>query len=122
MTKQEYIDKLSELRAEVLALVEAMSDEQISRPTGEGKWSIKDTLGHLAAWEGEAVNAFEQKARGERPTIGDIKDFDAWNEVQSGKRKDCSPEQVRQELKGNRDRLLEIVGNIPEDERIWAPE
>ncbi|HVF90720.1 MAG TPA: DinB family protein [Blastocatellia bacterium] len=122
MTKQEYVEKLSELRARVWASVEAMSDEQMSSPMGEGKWSVKDTLGHLAAWEGETVNAFEQKARGERPTIADIKDFNAWNEVESGKRKDWSPEQIREELKSNRERLLEIVGNIPEDEKIWAPE
>jgi uncharacterized damage-inducible protein DinB len=122
MTKQEYIETLSEGRARVWALIEGLSDERLSEPMGDGKWSIKDTLGHLAAWEGEAVRAFEQKARGERPTIGDIKDFDAWNEVESGKRKDWSPEQIRQELRSNRDRLLEIVGNLPEDEKVWAPE
>ncbi|HYP25325.1 MAG TPA: DinB family protein [Blastocatellia bacterium] len=120
MTKQEYIEKLSEYRARVWDAVEGLNDEQLSEPMGEGKWSIKDTLGHLAAWEGEAVHAFEQKARGERPTIGDITDFDAWNEVESGKRKDWSPDQIRQELKGNRDRLMEIVAGIPEDEKIWA--
>ena len=32
----------------------------------EGKWSIKDILGHLAAWEGEVVKGFRQKANGER--------------------------------------------------------
>ncbi len=122
MTKQEYIERLSEGRALIWATIEGLSDEQLSEPMGDGKWSVKDTLGHLAAWEGEGVKAFEQKARGERPTIGDIKDFDAWNEVESTKRKDWSAEQIRQELKSNHDRLLEIVRNLPEDEKVWAPE
>ena len=122
MTKQEYIEKLSEGRALIQSSVEGLNDEQLSEPMGEGKWSIKETLGHLAAWEGAVVNAFEQKARGERPTIGDIKDFDAWNEVESGKRKGWSSDQIRQELKSNRDRLMEIVGSLPEDEKVWAPD
>ena len=57
----------------------------------EGKWSIKDTLGHVAAWEGEVVRGFEQKAKGERPSIGDIKDFDIFNAAES-QRKDASIE------------------------------
>lgn len=122
MTKQEYIERLSEYRAGIVALVEGLSDEQLSEPMGEGKWSIKDTLGHLAAWEGETVKAFEQKARGERPTIGDITDYHGWNEVESGKRKEWSADQIRQEFKSNRERLMEIVRQIPEDEKIWAPE
>ena len=122
MTKQEYIDKLVEYREGVWASVDGLSDEQLSEPMGEDKWSIKDTLGHLAAWEGEAVHAFEQKERGERPTIGDITDYDAWNEVESGKRKDWSADQIRQELRSNRERLMEIVAGLPEDEKIWAPE
>jgi uncharacterized damage-inducible protein DinB len=122
MTKREYIEKLSECRADVRALVDGLSDEQLSEPMGEGKWSVKDTLGHIAAWEGETVKAFEQKARGERPTIGDITDFNAWNEVESGKRKEWSADQIREELRRNGERLMEVVGSIPEDEKIWAPE
>jgi uncharacterized damage-inducible protein DinB len=120
MIKQDYIDKLTAERQKVLSTVEGLSDEEMARPMAEGKWSIKDTLGHLAAWEGEAVRAFEQKARGERPTIGDITDFDAWNEVEAGKRKDRTAEEIRQEMTGNRERLLAILNDLPDEGNVWA--
>ena len=122
MTKHEYIEKLNEQRVNVLKAVEGLNDDELCRPMAQGKWSFKDTLGHLAAWEGEVINAFEQKARGERPTIGDIADFDAWNGVEAGKRKDRSPEEIRCELQNARTRLLAIVNGLPDSGEVWAPE
>ena len=122
MTKQEYLEKLNEQRVNVLKAVEGLTDDELCRPMAEGKWSFKDTLGHLAAWEGEVINAFEQKARGERPTIGNITDFDAWNGVEAGKRKDRSPEEIRSELQNARVRVLEIVNALPDAGQVWEPE
>jgi uncharacterized damage-inducible protein DinB len=122
MIKQEYIEKLTAERQNVLSAVEGLNDEELSQPMAEGKWSVKDTLGHLAAWEGEAIRAFEQKARGERPTIGDITDFNAWNEVESAKRKDRTAEEIRREIAGNRERLLAILNDLPDEGNVWAPE
>ncbi|HEU4389337.1 MAG TPA: DinB family protein, partial [Blastocatellia bacterium] len=98
MVKQQFIEKLVNQRLNVLKAAEGLSDQELSKPMGEGKWSVKDMLGHLAAWEGEVVRAFEQKASGQRPTIGDIKDFDSWNSVEAGKRRDRTPDQIRNEL------------------------
>ena len=79
MNKHQFIEKLIEERRNVLKAIEGVTDAEFCKPMAAGKWSIKDTLGHLTAWEAEVINAFEQKARGQRPTIGDIKDYDAWN-------------------------------------------
>ncbi|PYP88271.1 MAG: hypothetical protein DMF61_06665 [Blastocatellia bacterium AA13] len=122
MDKHAIIEKLLEERQNVLKAIEGISDDEMNEPMGEGKWSVKDTLGHLAAWEGEVVNAFEQKARGERPTVGDIKDYDSWNSAQAAKRKDKSVEEIREEFNETRKKLLTIVNDLPEDENLWAPE
>src|SRR5215470_6064182 len=122
MIKHEYVEKLLAERQNVLKSVEGLNDEELTRPMGEDKWSIKDTLGHLAAWEGEVVKAFEQKARGERPTIGEITDFDSWNKVEAGKRKDLSVDEIRRELNDTRKRLLTVLSALPEDGDAWAPE
>ena len=122
MTKREYIEKLNEERLNVLKACEGLADDELSKPMGEGKWSVKDTLGHLAAWEGEVVKAFEQKARGERPTIGDISDYNAWNGVQAANRKDLSPAEIRREFHDNRARLMTIVSELPDDAKVWDPE
>ncbi len=122
MDKQEYIEKLLTERQNVMRALEGMSDEEMSQPMQEGKWSYKDVLGHLAAWEGEVVKAFEQKARGERPTIGQITDFNAWNKVEADKRKDRTPEENRHELYEVRKRLLAILTDLPDDSGLWSPE
>lgn len=122
MVKQEYIDKLLTERLNVLKATEGLTDVEMCEQMGEGKWSIKDTLGHLAAWEGEVVRAFEQKARGERPTIGDIKDFDSWNSVEAAKRKDRSVEDIRNEINETRKRLLTILNDLPDEGDVWSPQ
>ncbi|MCI0485362.1 MAG: DinB family protein [Blastocatellia bacterium] len=121
MDKQEYIEKLNTERQNFMKTIEGLSDEEMCEPMGEDKWAIRDVLGHLAAWEGEAVKAFEQKASGQRPTIGDIKDFDAWNKVEADKRKDRSLEENRQEFFETRKRFLTILNDLPEDEKTWDP-
>jgi uncharacterized protein (TIGR03083 family) len=122
MNKQEYIERLVEERQNVMKALEGLSDEQMSRPMAEGKWSVRDVLGHLAAWENEVVKAFEQKARGQRPTIADITDYDSWNAAEAEKRKYKSVEDIRHELKQTRKRLLTILNDLPEDESTWSPE
>src|SRR5262249_53138896 len=82
----------------------------------------KDTLGHLAAWEGEVVKGFRQKANGERPSIGDIKDYDPWNAVEAAKRKDWSADEIHAELTNNRNDLLAIIQDFPADDaKVWDP-
>lgn len=122
MDKHALIEKLLEERQNVLKAIEGISDDEMQEPMAEGKWSVKDTLGHLAAWEGEVVKAFEQKARGERPTIGNITDYDSWNKEQAAKRKDKSVEEIREELNETRKKLLTIVNDLPENEKLWSPE
>jgi uncharacterized damage-inducible protein DinB len=122
MTKQDFIDGLNLQRSNTLKAIDGLSDEEISRPMAEGKWSIKDTLGHLAAWEGEVVKGFRQKANGERPSISDIKEYDPWNATETAKRKDLSADEIRAELMENRENLLSIVQAFPEDdEKVWDP-
>jgi uncharacterized damage-inducible protein DinB len=118
--KQEFIQRLIDERLNVMKAIEGLDDDELCKPLAEGKWSAKDTLGHLAAWEGEVVNAFAQKARGEKPTIGNITDFNSWNGVQSEKRKDASPEEVRNELNETRKRLLTFLDALPDEGDVWS--
>jgi uncharacterized damage-inducible protein DinB len=122
LIKQNYIENLNAARKTMINATDGLTEEELCRPMAEGKWSIKDTLGHLAAWEGEVVKAFEQKARGERPTIGDIKDFDSWNEVQAAERRSRSLAEIKREFMETRERLLAIVNGFPDDGDLWSPE
>ena len=122
MNKQEFIEKLTEERANVLKAIEGVSDVELVQPMAEGKWSIKDTLGHLTAWEAAVINAFEQKARGERPTMPNLENLDAWNAEQAAKREGKSADEVRHEFNESRKRLLTIVSGLADDEGLWSPE
>jgi hypothetical protein len=50
-TKPYMMEEMAKSRRELEALVESLSDEQLTRPGKDGGWSVKDHLAHLAMWE-----------------------------------------------------------------------
>lgn len=65
MTRRGGIRILERGRADVSALFARLSPRQMNRSgIGGGRWSPKDLVGHLAAWEGFAVEALRDWERG----------------------------------------------------------
>jgi len=57
-TRRQAIRILQRGRAEVLSLIDGLPTRQMNRPgIGRGRWSPKDLIGHLATWEGFALEA-----------------------------------------------------------------
>ena len=54
MRKGELLDRLAEERANLLRAIEGLEEGEMNLPGAEGEWSVKDLLGHIAAWEREA--------------------------------------------------------------------
>lgn len=64
-TRREAIRILERERAEVQALIGDLPPRAVTRPgIGRGAWSPKDLIGHLATWEGFALEALDHWDRG----------------------------------------------------------
>jgi len=69
-SRAEAIELLEHGRAATDALLERVPRNRWSTPgLGGGDWSPKDLIGHLASWEGFALEALEAWDRGERAEI-----------------------------------------------------
>lgn len=84
MPKDELIADLQAARARLLDALDGLTEDQMLRPGAVGVWSVKDTLGHLVAWEAELVTTLSRldQYRRRAPTIMAIEDIDEWNEEQ----------------------------------------
>ncbi len=51
MNKAELLDKIRSEHQRLERLVQPMGDEEMTAPGVVGKWSVKDVLAHISAWE-----------------------------------------------------------------------
>ncbi|MFB0533819.1 MAG: DinB family protein, partial [Anaerolineae bacterium] len=70
---QTLIAKLAATREEILQTVEGLDEKALTWQPGDGRWSIKETLAHLASAEGSHRQVAQDIAAGQ--TV-DVPDFD----------------------------------------------
>ena len=51
-------DDLRQGHMKILEAIEGLSAEEMTQEDSIGKWSVRDTLLHIAMWDGEAIKAF----------------------------------------------------------------
>ena len=82
LTRPQVRDSLARERAKLLAALEGLSEEEMASPCAVGRWSVRDVLAHILAWEDEAVTRLDLLAA-ERPQdiarITDDEELEAWN-------------------------------------------
>jgi len=62
MDKSTLIENIRSQRAALDAVVARLSDDDMQAPILEDGWSIKDTLAHIAWWEGSCASWIENRA------------------------------------------------------------
>ena len=69
--RSEAVETLRQGQAAVDALLTALSPAEMERSAtiGDGDWSAKDLIGHLASWEGLALLSLKEWRRGEIPWV-----------------------------------------------------
>ena len=83
MKKQEVLDEIRRVRADLLDAIDGLPDDAMLRPGVVGVWSVKDLLAHLTVWESELITALSQLDRPNRvPEIVEIEDIDEFNAEQ----------------------------------------
>jgi len=114
MGKTDFLARLDADRLRLLASIDGLSAEEMTASLAVDDWTVKDILGHIAAWEWEAVRVMEQISSGQRPDLMDISDFDAWNAVQSAGWRERTLDEVLAELHASRTALTEAISQLEE--------
>ena len=85
----------------------------------QGRWSVKDMLGHIAGWHREMVPALERLAHGEKPTPEgvDYSDPDPWNARFVEARQGMTPVQVEADLEDSFAAFRQALLLVPEPRR-----
>ncbi len=51
-------DEMRKMHADVLAAIDGMTEDELTKPETIGKWSARDVLLHMSLWDGEAIKGF----------------------------------------------------------------
>jgi uncharacterized damage-inducible protein DinB len=115
-TTSDLLENLAASRARLLARFAGLDDEQLARKGTVGTWSIKDTLGHVAAWERMVVGFLPQwLATGKAPEVLEVMEEhgdDAANAVGVAERAALTPREQLAELEWARARLVDYIQTL----------
>ena len=105
---QTLIDKLAVAREEILQTMEGLDEGALIWQPGNGRWSIKETLAHLASAEGSHRQVAQAIAAGQTWDVPDF-DLDTWNASQVAKRRQRSIDEILEEMAAERQRTLSAL-------------
>jgi uncharacterized damage-inducible protein DinB len=111
---QTLIDKLAAAREEILQTIESLDEGTLTWQPGDGRWSIKETLAHLASAEGSHRQVAQDIAAGQTMDVPDF-DLDAWNAARVAERRQRSIDEIMEEMAAERQRTLSALQDL-EDE------
>ena len=111
---QALIDKLASARGEILQTIEGLDGEALTWQPGDDRWSIKETLAHLASAEGSHRQVAQAIAVGQTVDVPDF-DLDAWNAARVAERRQRSTDEILEEMAAERQRTLSALQDL-EDE------
>ena len=122
-TKAEVLELIRNAHDELEQAIGPMTDEQISAPTGDSVWSIKDHLAHITAWERVLLRShiegqpYAQAVEGNEPlpqfnTVDEIND---WFYQQS---KDKSLADVRANFQNMYQDVIATIEQVSETELL----
>jgi len=108
---QTLINKLAATREEILQAIEGLDEGTLTWRPGDGRWSIKETLAHLASAEGSHRQVAQAIAAGQTVDVPDF-DLDAWNAAQVAKRRQRSIDEILEEMAVERQRTLNALQDL----------
>jgi hypothetical protein len=135
LTRAQVRDSLARERAKLLAALDGLSEEEMARPAAVGRWSVRDVLAHILAWEEEAVTRLDLLAA-DRPQdfapIVDEEELEAWNARAHRRYTGLALAEVMRRLTDVQGRILAGLDSLSEERlgtdagpvpvRNWLPE
>jgi len=120
MRRGELLERLAEERANLLWAIEGLEEEEMTLPGVEGEWSVKDLLGHIAAWEREARLVAQKIAEEDAPCfdyqIDPRDEWREWNAREVEKRRGLPLSDILEELTAEHEKFKEMVEGLGEEQ------
>ncbi len=112
-TAREMLALLESTRRETTALLSSLGPERVIH-TDERAWTVRDILGHIAVWDGEAARSLQAFAEGaEYVCIASESDYDAYNGPAADERHTWSMDEVWAEYEAAHEELGRVVKAMP---------
>ncbi len=106
---------LQRTRRMTRAALEPLDPEAVVHDVGP-PWQVRDVLGHLGVWNGEAARSLEAHASGgEYTCIASAGHYDAYNEQAAIERRAWPIAEVWAEYEATHDRLEAAIATMPPD-------
>lgn len=115
--RRRVLQDLERERNQLIRNVETCRIRDIERPF-IGEWSLKDVVGHVASWEAEVVHSIRQLGAGLHAELLDFDParVDEWNQDHVERKRSLTFWDVFEQLKAGRQRLLEEVAKLSDEE------
>ena len=111
---QTLIEKLASARGEILQTIEGLDEGALTWQPGDGRWSIKETLAHLASAEGSHRQVAQAIAVGQTVDVPDF-DLDAWNVARVAERRQRSTDEILEEMAAERQHTLSAFQDLGDE-------
>ncbi len=106
-------ERLEAARAELLAAVGALTEEDLARPAGhESDWTAKDLIGHVAYAEGSMLPMIQRPLAGQAHQIPPDFDLDRWNDSRVRRAKEQPVAALLDRLVESRRELLALLDGM----------
>lgn len=116
MRRDEAITQLRAARKNLLESIAGLTEADLTRASAVKKWTIKDVLAYLAAWDEETVRVIQAFSMQADPlyaySISDRNNFAAWNEEQVAQRRERTFVQVLAEFESARRDLIQVLEGL----------
>ncbi len=112
-TRRLMLALLDRTRRETRSLLSRLDPERVVHDD-ERAWRVRDIVGHLAVWNGEAARSLSAHAKGDEYTcIPTRAEYDEYNGPAADERRAWTVEQVWAEYEASHDQLKMIVETMP---------
>jgi hypothetical protein len=115
MSKRDFLERMRAGRAALNIAISGLNEEQLTQEIVTGDWTVKDTLAHVAAWQGEALRSAKRAELGEPGGPEVAESIDEWNRRRVEERRRLPLVDVIQEFNDTYDELVRCLEGFPED-------
>jgi uncharacterized damage-inducible protein DinB len=116
----EVLEEVHAARAEIEAIIDELSQEQMTQATDEGGWSIKDHLAHIAEWQRRGLGLIEGRSSWEALDIDqktyESTDIDGTNEIIHERNKDRPLVEVLTDFRKTQEKVILTLEQMNEDD------